>query len=314
TIVASANQAPSISNISDICVEAGTIVSFNVSASDVNNDPVTLTATGAPFSFVPDPAQFPAATGTGTVSSVFSWQTSCMHIRKQPYQVTFKAEDSWQGFPHVNLADLLTVRITVVAPSPKNPLAVPLGSSIKLNWDKEVCDVLPDTAKGYYIYRRNGFYGFIPAQCETGVPAYTGYTKIATVQGINNTSFTDNNNGAGLVPGVDYCYMVVAYYKDGAQSYASLEVCTHLKKDIPVITNVSIDSTDINNGRIYVAWSKPTELDTIQFPGPYQYKLLRSTGYNGDNLLFVTSFNDLNDTIYTDTGLNTVDNSYSYVI
>ena len=310
-IIASSNQPPVISNLPDICVEAGTTINFNVSATDPNSDPLTLTATGAPFLFSPDSADFPPASGIGSVSSSFTWHTTCAHIRKQPYTVTFKASDS---NAQVNLADLKTVRITVVAPSPKNPAAVPLGSSIKLNWNKEVCDLLPDSAKGYYIYRKNSFYGFIPSQCETGVPAYTGYKKVGTVQGINNTNFTDNNNGAGLVPGVDYCYMIVAYFKDGAQSYASLEVCTHLKKDIPVITNVSIDSTNSSNGIVYIAWSKPTELDTLQFPGPYQYKLFRSTGYNGDNLNFIASFNDLNDTTYFDNGLNTLGNPYSYVI
>jgi gliding motility-associated-like protein len=315
SIVPSLNQPPVINPLPDICVEAGTLINFNVSATDPNNDALTLTATGAPFLFNQDSAQFPDATGVGSVSGTFTWQTACLHIRKQPYLVTFKVIDDYQGsFPQVDLADLETIQITVVAPSPKNLSVVPLGSSMILNWNKEVCDVLPDSAKGYYIYRRNGFYGFIPAQCETGVPAYTGYTKIGTVPGINNTSFTDNNNGNGLVAGVDYCYMVVAYYKDGALSYASLEECEHLKKDIPVITNVSVDSTDISNGRMYVAWSKPTELDTIQFPGPYQYKLFRSTGHNGDNLTFVTFFNSLNDTIYTDIGLNTLNNPYSYVI
>ncbi|MEP7171424.1 MAG: gliding motility-associated C-terminal domain-containing protein, partial [Bacteroidota bacterium] len=314
-IVNSTNLPPIISPLPDICVEAGTLISFNVIANDPDSDALTLTATGAPFSFSPDAAQFTSATGIATVSSMFTWQTSCAHIRKQPYLVTFKAVDTDTGpYPRVDLADLETVQITVVAPSPKNPLATPLGSSIKLNWDKEVCDVLADTAKGYYIYRRNGYYGFIPSQCELGVPAYTGYTKIGSVSGINTTTFTDNNNGAGLVPGIDYCYMVVAYYLDGALSYASLEVCTHLKKDIPVITNISVDSTDANNGRMYVAWSKPTELDTTQFLPPFEYKIYRSTGFTGDNLSYIGSYYNLNDTIFYDNGLNTLNNSYSYVI
>jgi gliding motility-associated-like protein len=315
TIIPSLNQPPVISSLPDICVEAGTFISFTVSATDPNNDALTLTATGAPLLFIPDSAHFPPATGAGSVSSTFTWQTTCMHIRKQPYTVTFKATDNYTGpFPQVNLADLQTVRITVVAPSPKNPAAAPLGSSILLHWDKEICDVLPDSAKGYYIYRKNSFYGFTPSLCETGVPAYTGYSKIGTVAGINNTNYTDNNNGAGLIPGMDYCYMIVAYFKDGAQSYASVEVCTHLKKDVPVITNASVEITDISNGKIYVAWSKPTELDTAQFPGPYQYKLYRSTGFDGAAPNFVASFNDLNDTTYFDTGLNTVSNPYSYVV
>jgi gliding motility-associated-like protein len=306
TIQACNNHPPQINNIADICVEAGSQVNFSVSASDPEGELITLSATGGPFTFNPDSAEFPPVTGTSPVSQTFIWNTTCNHVRRLPYQVVFKAMDNNM----VPLVDIQTVNITVVAPSPKNPVATPLGSSIILNWNQEVCS----KDSGYYIYRRNGFYGFIPGLCQTGVPAYTGYTKIATVKGIANTTYTDNNNGAGLVPGVDYCYMIVGYFPDGALSYASVEVCAYLKKDIPVITNVSVTNTDAVNGTMYVAWSKPTELDTNQFPGPYEYRLYRSTGFAGNNLVLISSFNDLNDTIYNDNGLNTVSGPYSYVV
>lgn len=301
------NIRPTITNVNDLCVEAGTSISFPVTANDPNNDGITLSATGGPFTFNPDSAQFTPVTGTGSVTGTFTWQTTCTHVRKAPYQVTFKAEDN---NIQVQLVDLKSMFITVVAPSPKNPVAAPLGSAINLNWNQEVCS----QAKGYYIYRRNGFYGFTPSACETGVPAYTGYLRIATVPGITTTFYTDDNNGNGLVPGIDYCYMIVAYFEDGAQSYASVEVCAALKKDIPVITNVSVTNTDVATGIIDIAWSKPTELDTIQFPGPYEYRVFHSTGFNGASLTQVATFTDLNDTTFTDTGLNTVANPYSYVI
>lgn len=298
---------PVVSSINDICVDAGTFISFNVTATDPNNEYVTISATGAPFSFSPDAASFPEATAAGTVTSTFTWQTSCGHVRRLPYQIVFTARDS---NTIVNLADLEAMNITVVGPAPQNPQAAPLGSSVILNWDQSIC---PE-AIGYKIYRRNGFYGFVPSQCETGVPVYTGYTQIANVTGLTNTTFTDNNNGTGLINGIDYCYMIVAYYPDSALSYASVEVCTQLKKDIPVITNVSVIVTDAANGVIDVAWSKPTELDTIQFPGPYEYRLFRSPGFTGSNYVFVASVTDLNDTTYTDTGLNTIIGPYSYKI
>ncbi len=307
TIYPGNNQPPVIQSLSDICVNAGDLIAFNVTATDPNNELITLSATGAPFLFNPDSATFPPVSATGSVTGTFEWLTSCAHVRRSPYQVLFTARDN---NPQVALTALKMVNITVVGPAPQNPTAVSLGNSIILNWNQSACP----QAKGYHIYRRMGFYGFTPAQCETGVPAYTGYSKIATITGLTNTTYTDNNNGAGLIHGNDYCYMIVAYYPDGALSYASAEVCAALKKDIPVITNVSVTTTDASNGTMYVAWSKPTELDTVAFPGPYEYRLLRGNGINGVNFLQIASFTDLNDTIFNDAGLNTANGAFTYKI
>ncbi|MFI5218313.1 MAG: gliding motility-associated C-terminal domain-containing protein [Bacteroidia bacterium] len=311
TIITSTNQPPVFSSLPDICVEAGSLITFNVTATDPDNETITLGATGGPFYFNPDSAEFPEVTGFGSVTGTFTWQTTCKHVRKAPYTVVFKARDN---NTQIQLANFETVNIWVVAPSPKNPVANPLGYSIILNWDKEVCDVLPDSAKGYYVYRRNGTYGFTPGLCQTGVPPFTGYLKIATVNGINNTTYTDNDNGAGLIHGINYCYMVVAFFKDGAQSYASEEFCAKLRKDIAVITNVSVVNTDAANGIMDIAWSKPTELDTVQFPGPFEYRILRWPGLSlGTGVQVGVNFG-LDDTTFTDTGLNTVNNAYSYKI
>jgi hypothetical protein len=59
----------------------------------------------------------------------------------------FKAEDNNS---QVQLADLKSIFITVVGPSPKNPLASPLGNSMVLTWDQSACA----EAVGYHIYRR----------------------------------------------------------------------------------------------------------------------------------------------------------------
>ena len=67
---------------------------------------------------------------------------------------------------------------------------------------------------GYYIYRRDGASGFIPGYCQTGVPAYTGYRLIAENEGLSNVAFIDDNNGNGLIQGINYCYMVTAFFQD----------------------------------------------------------------------------------------------------
>ena len=133
---------------------------------------------------------------------------------------------------------------------------------------------------GYKIYRRNGvFPGSIPCPCDNGAPAYSGYQLIGTVTGSNVLQFDDSNNGSGLLVGIEYCYIVTAIYPDGSESCASPQACASIRKDLPVLTNADVRTTDLTNGSIYVAWSKPNELDTVQYPGPYQYKLYRINGF-----------------------------------
>lgn len=303
------NVPPSITSIADICVTAGDFLTFDVEATDANTtNSITLTATGAPLILTVSPAQFnQPVTGLGSITETFEWQTVCDHVRLQPYQMVFKAEDN-DAF--VKLTDLESMTITVVAPAPQNPTASPIGNSIQLGWDQSICQ----QATGYKIYRRNGFFGFVPGQCETGVPAYTGYSLIGSVTGVTTTAFLDNNNGAGLSPGTDYCYMIVAYFDDGGESYASVEVCATLKKDLPVITNVSVTSTSSTTGTMFIGWSKPTDLDSAQYPPPYEYRVLRTNGINGVLFSLAGTTFDLNDTLFNDSGLNTSGQAYSYKI
>ena len=292
-VVPCTNLPPVTMPLPDLCVDAGTILNFPVNASDPDNpqQSITLSATGGPFQFAsPGNAVFAGVTQLGTVSQVFYWETSCVHVRKQPYQFSFKVIDN--GNP--NLADFESMQIRVVAQAPENLLASSQGSSIVLTWDQSPCS----QATGYAIYRRAGFYGFLPNPCETGVPAYTGYQLLTTIQGLSSLSYTD---AGPLLPGASYCYMVIAVFADGAESYASNETCVQLDEILPVITNVSISSTAASNGLIAIAWSKPTAIDTIQFPGPFRYIIERAPLLNGTAFVAVDSLDALNDTTYTDT-------------
>ncbi len=300
TIVTCDNNAPVIEPINDTCVEAGDTLQFKVVATDIDNNNITLTAAGAPFQ-IANPAEFYSpADSAGRNTGLFSWITTCNHVRKNSYLVYFKATDD--DVP-VNLFDLKSMSILVVGPAPKNLTATPLGNTIQLNWNKNRCA----NVSGYKIYRRNGFYGYEPGHCETGVPFYTGYRLIATLN-TTDTLYTDND----LSRGIDYCYMVVATYPDGAESYASNEACAQLKKDVPVITNVSIQNTGAVDGNVYLAWSKPTEIDSVQAPGPYKYLIYRSDDLTGTAFNLIDSLATLNDTIYIDTPLNTFDQGVSY--
>lgn len=307
------NDPPDIEPLPDTCVLAGTTVNFDVNATDINNDMIDLTAFGETFELSSSPSVFSQnVDNPGFASGTFTWSTNCSHVRNAPYQVNFRAEDNHS---QTSLTNYQSMNIRVVAPAPQNPEANPAGNFISLSWDESICD----NATRYDIYRRNGFFGFIPDNCETGVPAYTGYSKIGQVQGVENTTYLDEYEN--ITHGQEYCYMVVAVFQDsdGAESYASEEFCTELIRDIPVITHVSVGETDTDTGRDTIIWSMPTELDTLaDTSAEYTYQVFRRTG-TGNADEFVTSFGPNTslgslDTMYVDTGLNTEENPYTYKI
>jgi gliding motility-associated-like protein len=304
TIVSCQNQPPHIGTLSDTCITAGDTLILPVFAHDPDQDNMELTAAGAPLLLSVSPATFTITDDTpGFTSGKFSWKTDCSHIKRNAYQVFFKAIDN---STEISLFDIKNMYIRVVGPKTENLAATPVGNMINLSWTPNKCS----NAMSYRLYRRNGYYGFIPDNCETGVPSYTGYRLIAETDA-QNTSYLDGSQEPGLAHGVDYCYLVVAVFPDGSESYASDEVCVQLKKDVPVLTNVSVETTD-PLGRIYLAWSKPTEIDISIAPGPYKYLIHRSNDVLGSNLTLIDSLSSLNDTIYLDEPVNTIDNPVSY--
>lgn len=300
------NTPPVISSLPDTCVVAGDTLNFEVIATDVEGGQLTLEAYGGPFE-IGDPASFPTTIGTGQISNMFNWATQCAHVRKYPYTVVFKSTD----IGDVNLAALKSMQITVIAPPVQNLVATPAGNTIQLSWSTSVCS----NATGYKVYRRSGATGFTPGYCETGVPPYLGYSLIGNVEDATVVNYVDQD---GLVHGNTYCYLIVACFADGAESIASEEVCTTLIKDVPVITHVSVGSTG-PAGRDTVIWSRPTEIDTVvQWPGPYEYRIYRSTGYENASTLVGTTAPSAQlsmvDTVFVESGVNTEASANTYRI
>lgn len=307
-IIACNNTPPQLHVATDTCVIAGDTLRLFVRATDADNHRITLTADGGPLILPVSPATFiQPDDSAGQTSSTLIWPTVCAHIKNQPYQIFFKATDN--GVP-VNLFALQTTNIRVIAPAVTNPGVTPLGNSMILNWDVHECS----EASGYRIYRRAGASGFVPGVCQTGVPPESGYRMISELNGSGTSTFIDDNEGLGLVRGITYCYIVTAWFADGAESIASEEVCATLKRDMPVFTNVNILSTSASAGSIELAWSKPTELDPVQTPGPYIYRLFRSQGFSNSVKEAIAEFNNLNDTTFTDNGLNTQSTAWAYTI
>ncbi|MEO0311403.1 MAG: hypothetical protein RIQ89_1060 [Bacteroidota bacterium] len=299
------NTPPDISNVNDTCIIAGSQIAFAVCATDAENDNVTLSASGGPFQ-VSNVATFPTITAPTTACSNFEWSTTCDNIRTQPYQVAFRAVDD---NPQVNLVSLKNVFIKVIGPAPQTNAAVALAGNIVLNWTGTTCQ---QAVTGFQIFRKGGFFtGTFNCPCETGVGGNNNFQLIATVAD-SIFNYTDNNNGAGLAIGVNYCYAIVAVYNGGALSCPSPIACAKLSKDLPVITNVSVEQTSTSNGKDSIAWSAPTDIDTLNFPPPYSYQLYRADGFSGGNYTFVANFNTLFDTLYLDSGINTFNGPSNY--
>ena len=306
------NTPPQFLDLPDLCVNAGDSLNQEIVAYDTSGEQITLTAVGLPFEVVNSTQAIfdQPFVAFDTVKGLFRWQTECAHIQKDAYIVHFKAEDNNPNL----LVNFTSMIIRVVGPAPQNPRATNFKNSIEVAWDQGGCN----NVSGYNIYRKIDSSNFIPGQCEIGVPAPLGFSLISSV-GANTLSYVDDNNGNGLIHGQVYCYRIVAIYNDEVEGYSSVEVCAELDKDVPVITRVNVNTTSLSTGSDSISWAKPTQLDTsVQYPGPYRYRILRSTSRNGNYTQVGETpvFNRVSqgDTVFVDFNLNTVFEQYFYVV
>lgn len=304
------NNPPDIVDLKPLCVMAGDTISKNIVATDLDTGQiVTLNASGEPLTLAIKPALFPGDQEPSPVSSTLYWETDCEHVKPSPYILNFKAADN---HPQIPLVDYETMEISIISPAPELQSISSLGSTITVDWEESFCP----NASCYKIYRKIDSLGYAPDSCETGVPAYTGYVLIDQISGINNHVYIDQD--PSLVHGKTYCYIITSCFSNGAESQASEEICIELKNDVPLITHVSISQTDITSGRDTLRWIRPTELDTINFPGPYSYKIYHQNSFDTPTEEVYTSplFNFLYqmDTFFIHNNINTSENPENYQI
>jgi len=337
------NEPPEIEVIREVCVIAGETLELDILVTDPDNDmppqKVALTATGGPFEVDVSPARLEIAQGyqPQPLNGKFIWDTTCEHISDQEYQIVLRAVDNkviidGRGDESF-LSTIETVLIKVVGPPPEDVQAVALPEEITVTWEKPyACEAAADDYfQGFSVWRRIGSNQFPPDTCRPGLNGQ-GYTKL-TVGLINDMedgryTFVDTDVERGRT----YCYRILANFAqlsaannpfNQVESLPSEEACVQLNRDIPLITKVDVQSTDAATGSIAVEWTKPiaNDLDTLLNQGPYRYRLLRAEGINGNNFQPVpggdfesASFSAANDTTFLDTGLNTVDNAYTYKV
>ncbi len=326
------NQPPVIETIDEICVIAGETIDFAVTATDpdVPEQLIELTALGGPFILEPSPANFlvPAGFQPQPVIGYFTWTPPCEIISDQYYSVVFKAQDN---FGNQGLSTLKTVRIKVVGPKPEDLQATPESGQVVLDWESPyACEITEnDYFQGFSVWRRNSS---LDIELDTCNPGINGYTLLAldTKDTLPNGRYTYTDTD--VERGRSYCYRVLGEFAQTSagsnpynrvQSLRSEEICVQLSRDIPLITHVSVQSTDANNGDIEIRWTKPIseDLDTLMNPGPYTYEVWRAEGMAQTGLVPIPgasftspTFFGANDTTFIDTGLNTLQNAYSYQI
>ncbi len=295
------NIPPEIAPIPDVCVIAGETIQFTVNATDPNaGDFINLTASSSVFSTPISPASF-STLGNNPSIGTFIWNTDCSHITAGSYQVLFSAQDN--GTPQ--FTDYTQVNIKIIPPKLLNVNAAAFGNGVTINWSASTCN----NTEGYRIYRTTNPNFTMPDCCDNPNPETQGFIEIGEIFGINNTTFFDNTS---LTLGIDYCYVITAFYNYGQiESCPSDSSCVQLKKEVPILTHVTVNSTDVNNGIDSIIWSKPTELDTMIYPGPYYYKIYHGSNINTiSSLLGQTSsslFLGNTDTIFTHNNINTQD-------
>ncbi|MBC8082414.1 MAG: gliding motility-associated C-terminal domain-containing protein [Hymenobacter sp.] len=322
TVSATNNLRPILTIPVDICVIAGERVTGEVTAVDgvsATSTPQTPVSLFAYSGIIPPATFVQSQTGPPTARGTFNWLTECNDVARLPYQVLFKAQDNPNPIAPTNppLIDEQVWRITVVGPPPQNLRAVPVNTGInttQLNWDTYRCA----NASLIHIYRKENS-GPDPGFCVTGIPASSGYVRIASVPA-TQTSFIDANrsdSGAnqGLDRGKTYCYRIYAEFPlpAGGASIASQEACATFGGRSALLTNVDVETTSPTDGEITVRWTQPKPVVGTTFVGTPSYVLSRGEGLNPTVFTPVRApFTALTDTSYVDLRLDTETKQYTY--
>lgn len=291
------NQPPNVSTYADRCVNAGDSIEQLIVSNDIDIQVVTIRGYGGPFNVPSSPATLSPNPGSGlqVANTRFLWRTNCSHIRNENHLATFESKDDFS----VSMANYTSLGIKVVGPKPTNIQLKQIGNGFLVSWNPDSCKL----ANAYKIYRKTDSSFFTPAQCQVGMPDGLGFELIGNIplvpNGAVDTFFYDNNKGEGLSPLVNYCYRIVAVFPPRnanggvnfnrpSESYVSDEVCDAIIRSKPIITNVSVRTTDIINGSMELTWIRPDTLDTAVYTPPYRLRFNRAQ--QGNTPLVFTPF------------------------
>lgn len=309
-IVKSNNTKPELTVPKDTCIVATKLLVGTIIGTDLESNQIEMSYFSGPFELATNKATISPIGNPLLLSKpaklIFNWQTTCEHIRNQPYIPVFKVDDKDALVP---LVDIKSWSIQVNGPAITGFVALPSNDSIKLSWNRYLCR--NSRSPEYHIMRKTcDETPFTIDSCAKGNKSINGFEEIGIVTQSGASTFIDTN----VTYGKKYCYYVFARHTDlgGGESKPSLMSCSQLRNDIPFLINVSVTSTSLNNGQIFVRWKKPKDIDPILNPPPYSYQVFRKE--SGGAYQVITTLSALNDTVFTDFGLNTTQKQYFYKI
>lgn len=300
----------------DVCIIAGQEAKGFVLAEDDFSNLVRVTATGKPYEFNPAFRRPYFKNNSGFIPPTFQdsliWQTDCQMVRKEPYKIYIKAEDS-ATVDGVQLIDLKTWEVKVMGPRPQWDTLFPRPDGVQLRWESYTCS----NADSIYIYRKVGPSDFQNDTCGTGLPPSTGFLRIASVP-LADTSFLDTS--LNLQAGNQFCYRLTALFpgqdEDTVESKASTERCLNLEAQFPILLNVSVNETAGTSGKIWLRWTRPFTLDSSFFQPPYALRILaRAQGNTGPWTTLAQNIDPFNgDTTLVHSGIDTRNSAWDYAL
>lgn len=182
-VVSVSNSVPVLSVGSDHIVSPDTLLSFDVTASDPDNHPVTISVLGDPLI---------AGAGATFNNSTFEWAIDCSHIRREPWRVAIKVSDNHHIVPGTTYK---VVNVKVIGGPVQNVRTTQVWTGIKVDWSPVTCGSI----SGYKVYRKEASSA---GACDPDISNYTLYRTLDPI----DTTFTDYPGNA------QYCYMVTAIY------------------------------------------------------------------------------------------------------
>ena len=96
-VVATANSNTFPFNGKNYNINIGSVFTLTVTGYDADNSTVDISADGAPFQFVSNPASFTSTTSLGTAMGVFTWSPTAIQARTSPYIMCVRLMEEYGG-------------------------------------------------------------------------------------------------------------------------------------------------------------------------------------------------------------------------
>lgn len=283
------NTPPRLVVPEDLCVEAGERLYFEVTVLDADGDMLSLEF-GGELEFGGRRVGLQLLYGTvDTAIYGFYWQTDLKDSRENPYTLYFRAEDN--GDPHLSMTE--TVSVKVMAPAVEFTEAEVEYEGISLHWHPAASP----HATSYALYRKEVEAGEVPYDsCQTGL-ADSNYFFLAEIP-VADTAYRD----VRVEEGRRYCYRIFSVFPDASESRPSEPLYLDTRNFAPLITQISVEKTDVLQGVNRVCWVAPCDTGEAGF-GKGLYHLYR--GSVPDSMVLVAELPFDSAVCYMDSSLST---------